>query len=94
MLVLSRKKDESIIINGNIKITIIESEDGKVKLGIEAPKSVKIHRQEVFDQIAEQNMASSLNNNMSNVNSDYISKVKVIKKNINKNINKNKQKLL
>lgn len=55
MLILSRKKDESLIINGNIEIKIISSEDGKVKLGIEAPKNVEIYRKEVFEKIQEEN---------------------------------------
>lgn len=55
MLILSRKKDESLIINGNIEIKIISSEDGKVKLGIEAPKEVEIHRKEVFEKIQAEN---------------------------------------
>lgn len=62
MLVLSRKKNESIIINGNIEIKIIETEDGKVKIGIEAPRNIPIHRKEVFDLIAEQNKAASTSN--------------------------------
>lgn len=55
MLILTRKKDESLIINGNIEIKIISTDDGKVKLGIEAPKTVEIHRKEVFDKIQEEN---------------------------------------
>ncbi|GAU75665.1 carbon storage regulator CsrA [Fusibacter sp. 3D3] len=55
MLILSRKKDESLIINGNIEIKIISSEDGKVKLGIEAPKEVEIYRKEVFEKIQAEN---------------------------------------
>ena len=55
MLVLSRKKDESIYINGEeIKITIIDVKDGKVRLGIEAPKTTIIHRQEVYEAIKSQ----------------------------------------
>ncbi|MBI9014609.1 MAG: carbon storage regulator CsrA [Clostridiales bacterium] len=59
MLVLSRKKNESIIINGNIEVKIIESDDGKVRIGIEAPKHIEIHRKEVFDQITEANRAAT-----------------------------------
>lgn len=55
MLILTRKKNESIIINDNIEIMVIESDDGKVKLGISAPKSVKIHRKEVYESIIEEN---------------------------------------
>lgn len=60
MLILTRKKDESLIINGNIEIKIISAEDGKVRIGIEAPKSVEIHRKEVFEKIqAENEMAKN-----------------------------------
>lgn len=55
MLVLTRKINESIVIGNNIKISIIQCEDGKVKLGIEAPQNVKIHREEVYNIIKEEN---------------------------------------
>lgn len=51
MLVLSRKKNESIVIAGDIVITIVEVRGDKVRLGIEAPKDVPVHRQEVADAI-------------------------------------------
>lgn len=51
MLVLSRKKNESIVIDNNITITVIEIRGDKVRLGIVAPKEVPVHRQEVHDQI-------------------------------------------
>ena len=53
MLVLSRKKNESIIINENIVVTIVDIGGGKVRLGIEAPKEVAVHRREVYDAIKE-----------------------------------------
>jgi len=55
MLALSRKKDESIIINDDIEITVIEVKGEQVKLGITAPKSVPIYRKEVYVQIQEAN---------------------------------------
>jgi carbon storage regulator len=56
MLVLSRKKNESIIIDENIVITIVEIRGDKVRLGIEAPKEIPIHRSEVHAAIhAEHN---------------------------------------
>lgn len=55
MLALSRKKDEAIIINNNIEVTIIEVKGDQVKLGISAPKSVPIYRKEVYEQIQEAN---------------------------------------
>ena len=52
MLVLSRKKDERIVICEDIFITVVEVRGDKVRLGIDAPREVPIHRQEVFDLIA------------------------------------------
>ena len=51
MLVLSRKKNESIVINNDITVTVVEIRGDKVALGIVAPKEVPVHRQEVFDAI-------------------------------------------
>jgi len=53
MLVLSRKKDESIVINDDITIVVVEIRGDKVRLGIEAPKEVPVHRREVFEAIVE-----------------------------------------
>lgn len=58
MLILTRKKDESIIINGNIEIKIIEIEDGKIRVGIEAPKEIEILRKELYVKIKEENLAA------------------------------------
>ncbi|AMV21398.1 carbon storage regulator CsrA [Planctomyces sp. SH-PL14] len=49
MLVLSRKKNESIVINENIVITVVEVRGDKVRLGIQAPRDVSIHRNEVYE---------------------------------------------
>jgi len=51
MLVLSRKKNESIVIDNNIVVTVVEIRGDKVRLGIVAPKDVPVHRQEVYDAI-------------------------------------------
>ncbi len=51
MLVLTRKKNESIIINDDITIVVVEIRGDKVRLGIEAPKEVPVHRREVYDAI-------------------------------------------
>ena len=60
MLVLSRKKNESIVINNDITITVVEIRGDKVRLGIVAPKDVPVHRQEVYDAIhAQQPKAAS-----------------------------------
>lgn len=55
MLVLSRKKDESIMIGDQIEIKILAVEGDQIKLGIVAPKTVKVHRSEVFEAIQAQN---------------------------------------
>lgn len=55
MLALSRKKDEAIVIDNDIEITIIDIKGDQVKLGISAPKSVPIYRKEVYVQITEAN---------------------------------------
>jgi carbon storage regulator len=51
MLVLSRKKDESILINDSIVVTIVDIRGDKVKIGIDAPRDVAVHRQEVLESI-------------------------------------------
>ena len=55
MLALSRKKDEAIIINDDVEVTVIEIKGDQVKLGITAPKSVPIYRKEVYVQIKDAN---------------------------------------
>ncbi|WP_298861929.1 carbon storage regulator CsrA [uncultured Gimesia sp.] len=61
MLVLSRKKDEKIIIGDSITLMVIEIKNDKVRLGIEAPKDVTVHREEVYDAIKEQNAQHNTN---------------------------------
>jgi carbon storage regulator len=51
MLVLSRKKNESIVINNDIVITVVEIRGDKVRLGIVAPRDVAVHREEVYEAI-------------------------------------------
>ena len=51
MLVLSRKKEEVIRIGDSIRITVVEVRGDKVRLGIEAPPDVKVHRQEIYEKI-------------------------------------------
>ena len=55
MLALSRKKDEAIIINDDVEVTVIEIKGDQVKLGITAPKYVQIYRKEVYVQIKDAN---------------------------------------
>lgn len=55
MLALSRKKNEALVINNNIEITILEIKGEQVKIGISAPKEVPVYRKEVYIQIQEAN---------------------------------------
>ena len=55
MLALSRKKNEALIINNNIEITILEIKGDQVKIGITAPKEIPVYRKEVYLQIQEAN---------------------------------------
>ncbi|WP_025116722.1 carbon storage regulator CsrA [Lysinibacillus fusiformis] len=55
MLVLSRKKNESIMIGDHVEVKILSVEGDQVKLGIVAPKTVTVHRSEVFEAIQQQN---------------------------------------
>jgi carbon storage regulator len=58
MLILTRKAGESIVIDGRIVITITRLEGDVVKLGIDAPVSVPVHRREVYNEIQESNQAA------------------------------------
>ena len=59
MLVLSRQRDESIIIGDNIVVTIVDVRGDKVRLGIEAPREVSVHRREVYEAIQRENREAS-----------------------------------
>ena len=59
MLALYRKKNEALIINNNVEITILEVKGDQVKIGITAPKEISIYRKEVYLQIQEANKAAT-----------------------------------
>ena len=59
MLVLSRQRDETIMIGDDIEITIVDIRGDKVRLGITAPRSVPVHRKEVYDAIKRENEAAA-----------------------------------
>lgn len=59
MLVLSRKIGEVITIGSSVKITVLSFDRGVVRLGIDAPKSIPVHRKEVYDKIIEMNMQAT-----------------------------------
>ena len=60
MLVLSRQRDQSIIIGDNVVITVVDVRGDKVKLGIQAPKEIPVHRQEVYEAIQRENRQAAL----------------------------------
>ena len=59
MLVLSRQRDESIMIGDNIVVTIVDIRGDKVRLGINAPAEIPVHRQEVYEAIQRENLRAS-----------------------------------
>lgn len=59
MLALTRKKNEALMINNNIEVTILEVKGDQVKIGITAPKEVPVYRKEVYAQIQEANKAAT-----------------------------------
>jgi carbon storage regulator len=59
MLVLSRTRDESIIIGDNVVVTVVDVRGDKVKLGIEAPQDVSVHRREVYEAIRRENQQAA-----------------------------------
>jgi carbon storage regulator len=61
MLVLSRRKDEKIIVGDNITVMVIEIRGDKVRLGIDAPPEITVHRQEVYDAIKRENARPDIN---------------------------------
>lgn len=73
MLVLSRKKGESLVIGDNIEIKVLGVEGEQVKIGIVAPRSVAVHRSEVYESIQEQNKEAL------NVTADFVKNLKLKK---------------
>jgi len=62
MLVLTRKKGQSVIINDNIEIILVDVQGDHVKIGINAPKDVTVHRKEVYEEIQNENKKAALSN--------------------------------
>jgi carbon storage regulator len=62
MLVLSRKMNESVVINDNITIVVVEIRGDKVRLGIDAPKEITVHRKEIHDAIQKTSKPASYKN--------------------------------
>jgi carbon storage regulator len=69
MLVLSRQRDESIIIGDKVVVTIVDIRGDKVRLGIQAPNEIPVHRQEVYEAIQKENRNSTAQNSSLNATS-------------------------
>tara|TARA_Y100000588_G_C13643947_1_gene664981 strand:+ start:193 stop:447 length:255 start_codon:yes stop_codon:yes gene_type:complete len=63
LLILSRRENESIIIDGNISITVVDIGDGRVRIGIDAPSEMEIHRKEVHDRIKNETKVAAIASN-------------------------------
>ena len=61
MLVLSRREGESIVIGDNIVVTVLEVRAGQIRIGIDAPRDLQVHRQEVYRQVMEANQDAVAN---------------------------------
>jgi carbon storage regulator len=61
MLVLTRRPGESIIVGENIVITVIEIKGGQVRIGIDAPREVEVYREEIYEQVRQENLAAIAN---------------------------------
>ena len=66
MLVLSRKKNESIVINNDITVVVVDIRGDKVRLGVEAPKEIPVHRREVYDAIQKNEQSAKKDTQPSN----------------------------
>ena len=80
MLILSRKIDEKIRIGDDIVITLIDVHGDQVKIGVEAPKKVKVFRQEVFDAIQKENKEAAMENSESKEAIDAVSVLSKLRK--------------
>ncbi len=69
MLVLSRKRDQTIMIGDNIEISIVDIKGDTVRIGIDAPRSVSVHRKEIFEAIREENIATTKTPTVPNMDS-------------------------
>jgi carbon storage regulator len=64
VLVLTRKRNESIIIGDDVRVTVVDIRGDQVKIGIEAPRSVSVHREEIYRQILLENKEAALEENV------------------------------
>ena len=68
MLVLARKVGQSIVVNDNVEILVIEVRGDQVRLGIEAPRSIPVHRKELLEQIRAENLRASTETDIETAN--------------------------
>ena len=59
MLVVSRRQGESIVIGNDIVVTVLEVRGGQVRIGVDAPRSITVHREEIYRQVVEENAAAA-----------------------------------
>lgn len=76
MLVLTRKKGQSIVVNDNIEITVLDIQGDQIRIGIEAPKEISVHRKEVYLEIQEENRKAAESKAISATALDEILKMK------------------
>lgn len=88
MLVLSRKKGQSIMIGHDIEISVIDVQGEQVRLGINAPRNVTIHRKEVFEEIIQENRQAAA----TSISPDAIRSIRIEKKEEEKESDQNKEK--
>ncbi|MHB9035443.1 MAG: carbon storage regulator CsrA [Armatimonadota bacterium] len=67
MLVLARKTGQSIVINDNVEVLVIEVRGDQVRLGIEAPRSIPVHRKELLEQIRAENVQAAIGSDLDTV---------------------------
>jgi len=79
MLALTRKKGESIMVGDNVELIVLGVQGEQVKLGIIAPKSISIHRKEIFEQIKSENREAANLANLSNVSNANFAAIKTLK---------------
>lgn len=65
MLVLTRKAGESIVIGNEVVITVLEVRGGQIRLGVDAPRNLAVHRAEIYQQVMEENQAASIDSSES-----------------------------